>query len=59
MMALRRRAPLFAPRVSSTAVGKKSVVVRRPPVTRNRNGSSFQLPWREMNRAMRLAANAA
>src|SRR6476659_7013067 len=59
MIAFRRRAPLLAPRVSSTAVGKTIVVARRPPVTCSSNGSSFQLTCREMNRAILVVANAA
>lgn len=37
MMAWRLRAPLFAPWVSSTAVGKVSVVAKRPRVTRSKH----------------------
>src|SRR3954469_12428592 len=59
MMALRRRAPVLAPSVSRTAVGKTSVVANRPPVIRRRNGSSFQLRCRETNVAARVAASAA
>jgi hypothetical protein len=42
-------APLFAPRVSSTAVRMTRAVLRQPRVTRNKNGSSFQSRRREMN----------
>ena len=59
MSAFRRRSPLLAPLVSSTAVGKTSVVARRPPVTCSSSGSSFQLTCREMNRASLVVANAA
>src|SRR4029434_5889275 len=56
MIAFRRRAPLFAPVVSSTAVGNTSVVARRPRVTRNSSGSSFQLTWRDTNLERRSRA---
>jgi len=59
MTALRRTAPVRAPRVSRTAVRNIRVVENRPPVTRKRNGSSFQRRWREMNRANRVVASAA
>ena len=47
MIAFRRRAPLFAPVVSSTAVGNMSVLAIRPRVARSSSGSSFQLTWRD------------
>src|SRR5262244_2422927 len=59
MIAFRRRCPLLAPLVSSTAVGKTSVVAKRPPVACSSNGSSFQLTCREKNRASPVVANAA
>src|SRR5207248_3094727 len=58
MTALRRVAPLLAPRVSSTAVRMGRAVLRRPRVTRNTIGSSFQSTWRETKRPGRVVPTA-
>src|SRR5215212_2096930 len=59
MTALRRSAPLLAPRVSSNAVGSTSPMPTRPRVARNRYGSSFQAIFLERNSPSRLLENAA
>src|SRR5918992_851823 len=55
MTALRRRAPLFAPLVSSRAVGRTSPMPKRPRVRRNRYGSIFQTILAEMKRPIAVA----
>src|ERR1700729_42163 len=59
MTALRRIAPLFAPLVSSSAVGKRSPIPRRPRLACNRYGSTFQTTFLEKSLPRRVAENEA
>src|SRR5262245_34075996 len=49
MTPLRRNLPLFAPRVSSRAVGRTRPIPNRPRVARSRYGSTFQTILAERN----------
>src|ERR1700733_5531366 len=59
MTALRRTAPLLAPRVSSGAGGRTRPIPRRPRVARSRCGSTFQTSLAEKNLPGRVLENAA
>src|SRR5215216_5472234 len=59
MTALRRIAPLLAPRVSSRAVGSTRPIPIRPRVSRNRYGSIFQTSFDERSLPSRVLENAA
>src|SRR5215213_8015833 len=59
MTALRRIAPLLAPRVSSRAVGSTRPIPIRPRVSRNRYGSIFQTSFDERSLPSRVFENAA
>src|SRR5262245_30680831 len=59
MTPLRRNLPLFAPRVSSRAVGRTRPIPNRPRVARSRYGSSFQTILAEGNLPIRVFENDA
>jgi hypothetical protein len=59
MTALRRSAPLLAPRVSSSAVGTPMPIPTRPRVSRINQGSTFQRTWIERNLPRAVFANTA
>src|SRR5262245_4434124 len=59
MTPLRRNWPLFAPRVSSRAVGRTRPIPNRPLVARSRYGSTFQTILAERNLPIRVFENQA
>src|ERR1044072_3356055 len=60
MTTLRPSAPLFAPRVSSRAVGiRERPEPKRPPVARISSGSSLQRTWPELPLPRRVLPSAA